>query len=258
MDTDLGLRPEETPQGSGLNDFWNDSEEVMRGLGDFYSQPDDVTRGLSLASDFDSFPFFGDFYREDDNITRGVTLLPGDFYREDDDIVRGVTLLPEYTLANSAWQDYVGVIERSFDEVDDNLLASSFEAYRNNICVICQQGNEKWDLWSSCRHLFCQDCSSEMLGRGMSCPLCRTSSTIVVRGNCFKTQSTDDGPQRTCKQRVPEARKARRSRRAATYEHNMQWQKQSKMLLNQSRRQQWYQQRSQHVLQFPRHSSRRQ
>merc|ERR1712187_743164 len=70
--------------------------------------------------------------------------------------------------------------------VEDNLISSSIEDYQNNVCAICQHDNEKWDLWQSCHHLFCQDCSSEMLSRGMNCPLCRRSSATLLRGKCFE------------------------------------------------------------------------
>merc|ERR1712187_598125 len=93
--------------------------------------------------------------------------------------------------------------------VEDNLISSSIEDYQNNVCAICHHDNEKWDLWSSCHHLFCQDCSSEMLSRGMPCPLCRASSATILRGNCFKQPCSDAG----MKKEVPVKRKVYQSRR---------------------------------------------
>jgi len=74
------------------------------------------------------------------------------------------------------------IVERSFDLEEDRCVPSSFEDYSNNICWICQSGNDEWDLWMSCRHVFCRDCSTQMLHRRMPCPLCRVASTTVLRG----------------------------------------------------------------------------
>jgi len=58
----------------------------------------------------------------------------------------------------------------------DGIVASSFEDYSNNSCWICQNiTHEKWDLWTSCRNMFCKECSTEMLRRQMPCPLCGRS-----------------------------------------------------------------------------------
>jgi len=73
------------------------------------------------------------------------------------------------------------LINRAFDE-GDNCVESSFEDYRNNKCWICMESKDTWDMWLSCHHLFCKDCSTEMLQRRMPCPLCRVSSSAVLRG----------------------------------------------------------------------------
>lgn len=77
------------------------------------------------------------------------------------------------------------VISRPFDEEDDRCFPSSFEDYAQNKCWICQEPRSQWDLWLSCRHLFCRDCSTQMLRRGMPCPLCRVVSSSVLRGTAY-------------------------------------------------------------------------
>lgn len=72
--------------------------------------------------------------------------------------------------------------ERPFSLQEDHCVPSSFEDYVENKCWICQSENEEWDLWLSCHHLYCKDCSSEMLRRRMPCPLCRVASSTVLRG----------------------------------------------------------------------------
>ena len=51
-----------------------------------------------------------------------------------------------------------------------------------NVCWICREESEEWDMWLSCHHIFCARCSSQMLLRRMPCPLCRVASTTVLRG----------------------------------------------------------------------------
>lgn len=65
----------------------------------------------------------------------------------------------------------------------DRCVPSSFDDYQKNVCWICQDRSEmdSWDLWLSCRHLFCSRCSEEMLRRRMPCPLCRVASSTVKR-----------------------------------------------------------------------------
>lgn len=75
-------------------------------------------------------------------------------------------------------------IDRSFCR-DDGCFESSFSDYQSGLCWICQGENDSWDLWMSCKHLFCSTCSTQMLQRRMPCPLCRVASTVVLRGNKF-------------------------------------------------------------------------
>lgn len=77
-------------------------------------------------------------------------------------------------------------IHRTFGD-GDRCVPSSFEDYKNNKCWICQQEDETdWDLWLTCKHMYCQHCSEKMLRRRMPCPLCRVSSTAVWRGHASK------------------------------------------------------------------------
>mmetsp|Transcript_18088 Transcript_18088/g.48601 ORF Transcript_18088/g.48601 Transcript_18088/m.48601 type:complete len:293 (-) Transcript_18088:109-987(-) len=72
---------------------------------------------------------------------------------------------------------------RSFSQELDRCFATSFEDYQKNQCWICLGSEaEEWDLWLSCRHMFCCGCSTTMMKRGMPCPLCRISSSTVLRG----------------------------------------------------------------------------
>mmetsp|Transcript_3444 Transcript_3444/g.8077 ORF Transcript_3444/g.8077 Transcript_3444/m.8077 type:complete len:545 (+) Transcript_3444:51-1685(+) len=78
------------------------------------------------------------------------------------------------------------LIYRPFDQVSDRCFPSSFEDYMNDKCWICQDARNQWDLWLSCRHLFCMKCSTEMLQRRMPCPLCRVASAVVLRGERYR------------------------------------------------------------------------
>jgi len=75
-------------------------------------------------------------------------------------------------------------VDRCFSIEEDRCIPSSFEDYTSNACWICQDSGSKWDMWMSCRHLFCEKCSTEMQRRRMPCPLCRVASTTVLRGQC--------------------------------------------------------------------------
>mmetsp|Transcript_61245 Transcript_61245/g.145791 ORF Transcript_61245/g.145791 Transcript_61245/m.145791 type:complete len:628 (+) Transcript_61245:87-1970(+) len=86
----------------------------------------------------------------------------------------------------------VHFIDREFDQELDQCFQSSFEDYKKNICWICQSENDQWDMWTSCHHLFCQDCSTTMLKRRMPCPLCRVMSTTVLRGEAVGLASQED------------------------------------------------------------------
>eukprot|EP00928_Gymnodinium_smaydae_P070381 TRINITY_DN54224_c0_g1_i1.p1 TRINITY_DN54224_c0_g1~~TRINITY_DN54224_c0_g1_i1.p1 ORF type:complete len:753 (-),score=128.35 TRINITY_DN54224_c0_g1_i1:127-2385(-) len=87
---------------------------------------------------------------------------------------------------------YFNVIEesdggrRSFTE-DDRLY--NWEQYVENECWICCSSNDTWDLWVSCRHAFCRQCSDQMVRRLMPCPLCRTISTVLRRRAAYKGEA---------------------------------------------------------------------
>jgi len=74
---------------------------------------------------------------------------------------------------------------RSFSLQEDRCVDSSFDDYKENRCWICQEqpSCDNWDLWLSCRHLYCSKCSTKMLQRRMPCPLCRVASSVVLRGD---------------------------------------------------------------------------
>jgi len=74
---------------------------------------------------------------------------------------------------------------RMFNLQEDRCVASSFDDYKENKCWICQEqpSCDNWDLWLSCRHLYCAHCSTKMLQRRMPCPLCRVASSVVLRGD---------------------------------------------------------------------------
>lgn len=76
-------------------------------------------------------------------------------------------------------------VHRVFSRTADDCVTSSYDDYQGNTCWICQQSNPDWDLWLSCRHLFCKECSTQMLQRRMPCPLCRVASSTVLRGYAY-------------------------------------------------------------------------
>jgi len=83
-------------------------------------------------------------------------------------------------------------VDRPFTE-EDNCPESSFEDYKSNQCWICASERDQWDMWLSCHHLFCKDCSTQMLRRRMPCPLCRVVSTTVLRGK--KSENVPGNPE---------------------------------------------------------------
>eukprot|EP00811_Abedinium_folium_P032315 NODE_5370_length_1778_cov_4.545730.p1 GENE.NODE_5370_length_1778_cov_4.545730~~NODE_5370_length_1778_cov_4.545730.p1 ORF type:complete len:493 (+),score=78.62 NODE_5370_length_1778_cov_4.545730:174-1481(+) len=82
-------------------------------------------------------------------------------------------------------------VNRPFTKHSDHCFPSSYTDYVANKCWICMGGAEEWDLWLSCNHLFCKVCSTEMLKRGMPCPLCRAASSTALRG--FRHTGNMDG-----------------------------------------------------------------
>jgi len=83
------------------------------------------------------------------------------------------------------------ICRRPFNLQEDRCVESSFHDYEANRCWICQEDPscDNWDLWLSCRHLYCSNCSTRMLQRRMPCPLCRVASSVVLRGDKFEGQS---------------------------------------------------------------------
>lgn len=79
------------------------------------------------------------------------------------------------------------ICHRPFSLNEDRCVASSYDDYKENRCWICQEqpSCETWDLWLSCRHLYCAKCSTKMLQRRMPCPLCRVASSVVFRGKQY-------------------------------------------------------------------------
>eukprot|EP00927_Polykrikos_kofoidii_P058361 TRINITY_DN5283_c1_g1_i2.p1 TRINITY_DN5283_c1_g1~~TRINITY_DN5283_c1_g1_i2.p1 ORF type:complete len:596 (+),score=46.27 TRINITY_DN5283_c1_g1_i2:160-1788(+) len=73
-------------------------------------------------------------------------------------------------------------MRRPFHQETDRCVESSFSDYIDNKCWICMDSRGEWDLWLSCKHMFCRVCSTEMLQRRMPCPLCRVGSSTVLRG----------------------------------------------------------------------------
>ncbi|CAJ1385151.1 unnamed protein product [Effrenium voratum] len=74
------------------------------------------------------------------------------------------------------------ILQRPLERGRDRCVPSSFDDYLQNICWICREDAEEWDMWLSCHHIFCSRCSSQMLVRRMPCPLCRVASGTVLRG----------------------------------------------------------------------------
>lgn len=77
------------------------------------------------------------------------------------------------------------LIRRQFDKDRDECFSSSYDDYKEGVCWICQDRHDEWDMWLSCRHLFCSRCSTQMLSRRMPCPLCRIASSTVLRGSAY-------------------------------------------------------------------------
>lgn len=77
------------------------------------------------------------------------------------------------------------ILPQQFTIEEHRCVESSFGDYKAKLCWICQDpasSEGQWDMWMQCRHLFCKRCSTEMLNRNMPCPLCRVTSSRVLRG----------------------------------------------------------------------------
>lgn len=75
----------------------------------------------------------------------------------------------------------VVVEPQSGDFLNSSLRIYNANDYIENSCWICCEPRDKFDLWLTCRHIFCSQCSTEMLRRRMPCPLCRVHTTKVLR-----------------------------------------------------------------------------
>lgn len=147
----------------------HDDQSWRRQVHDFLLMESDnqqpvVRRSVTLSQRFPNM---------DDIDEQSLRLWEGDEYR-----TRRV-----FTISRTAAR--VIVIERPFSIEEDGCFSSSFSDYQNNNCWICTEGGAEWDMWVSCKHLFCKKCSTEMLHRRMPCPLCRVSSSTVLRGRPF-------------------------------------------------------------------------
>jgi len=80
---------------------------------------------------------------------------------------------------------YARRIGRRFNISQDRCVPSSFQDYQQGSCWICRDTHSEWDMWITCRHMFCARCSTEMLQRLMPCPMCRVASTSALRGSAF-------------------------------------------------------------------------
>jgi len=74
---------------------------------------------------------------------------------------------------------------KPFDKEAQFIAESSFEDYKKGDCWICMCKEERFHLWTNCGHIFGEGCSSEMIRRGMPCPLCREISPVVKIGDKY-------------------------------------------------------------------------
>lgn len=104
--------------------------------------------------------------------------------------------------------------DRPFDKEHDRIVSSSFDDYQKNECWICCGANERvapdsennqWHLWTQCGHLFCAQCSNEMLRRKMPCPLCRRASSSIKQGPKPLPRLMIGSPERGAKNKVATA-----------------------------------------------------
>jgi hypothetical protein len=71
--------------------------------------------------------------------------------------------------------------EDGFDKTKDSCVENTFNDYEARTCWICCRDNiQSYDKYA-CGHIFCSDCSDQMLMRGMPCPLCRRYTPTVMR-----------------------------------------------------------------------------
>lgn len=90
-----------------------------------------------------------------------------------DDLANGVS---------ASWQrPTLNVVDESRQSFTPEDGIYNWDAYASNECWICYGNCNTWDLWVSCRHVYCSTCSERMMYRLMPCPLCRTFSTSFIR-----------------------------------------------------------------------------
>ena len=71
--------------------------------------------------------------------------------------------------------------EDAFDLAEDSCVENTFNDYLQRTCWICWRENvQSYDKYA-CGHIFCSDCSDQMLMRSMPCPLCRRYTPTVMR-----------------------------------------------------------------------------
>lgn len=184
---------------------------VGKWMGTHISTPTNQTyTGGNWIIDFLGFPFFrrGEVRENDDWRERVFEFLNREFQGFEDDgprtstaVGRPNTLLqqhgngiPEETVHNGQTVQVLAITNRAravllgrpFGE-DDNLVESAWTDYRENECWICRdvESASQWDCWLSCRHVFCSNCSGQMLQRRMPCPLCRVASSTVLRAERY-------------------------------------------------------------------------
>merc|ERR1712224_238401 len=71
--------------------------------------------------------------------------------------------------------------ENAFDLVKDSCVENTFNDYLQRTCwICCREDVQSYDKYV-CGHIFCSDCSDQMLSRSMPCPLCRRYTSTVIR-----------------------------------------------------------------------------
>lgn len=82
------------------------------------------------------------------------------------------------------------ISHEALDKDKDRCVESTFDDYLSKTCWLCMQSDHtEYDLWLSCGHLCCSQCSADLLRLHMPCPLCRTASKHVKRAPALS--STD-------------------------------------------------------------------
>mmetsp|Transcript_97248 Transcript_97248/g.203130 ORF Transcript_97248/g.203130 Transcript_97248/m.203130 type:complete len:1089 (-) Transcript_97248:49-3315(-) len=148
----------------------------------------------------------GDLHHDDNWRDRVYRFLTSDFQIEQpavqSNITRGSSRDSDEFEVMRIGNTQILKLDKPFTQDDYRCVESTFEDYENNCCWICRESRGEWDLWMSCRHLFCEKCSTTMLARHMPCPLCRTASDTAIRApgkfikphdNAMNGSSSDSG-----------------------------------------------------------------